>query len=180
MADAAPPGDERVTDATDATDATPRPPLHRNAQRVQEVLASYEVTGEVVTLSASTRTAADAAAALGCDQGAIVKSLVFVADGAPILVLTSGSHQVDPTKVAGLLGVQDVTRADADTVRRVTGFPIGGVAPVAHPEPIGTLVDIGLQRYDVIWAAAGTPNAVFPTSYDELLRITAGEPAEVA
>jgi prolyl-tRNA editing enzyme YbaK/EbsC (Cys-tRNA(Pro) deacylase) len=160
--------------------ATDRPALHRNARRVQDVLASQQVTGEVVTLAASTRTAADAAAALGCEQGAIVKSMVFVADGSPILVLTSGSNQVDSTKVAGLLGVHEVARADADTVRQVTGFPIGGVAPVGHPEPIGTLVDISLQRYDVIWAAAGTPNAVFPTTYDELLRITAGEPAEVA
>jgi prolyl-tRNA editing enzyme YbaK/EbsC (Cys-tRNA(Pro) deacylase) len=171
---------ERAPATATATTAAATPPLHRNAQRVQDVLASYEVTGEVVTLADSARTAADAAAALGCEQGAIVKSLVFVADGSPILVLTSGSHQVDLPKVAGLLGVQEVARADADTVRRVTGFPIGGVAPVGHPEPIGTLVDIGLQRYDVIWAAAGTPHNVFPTTYDELLRITAGEPAEVA
>jgi prolyl-tRNA editing enzyme YbaK/EbsC (Cys-tRNA(Pro) deacylase) len=155
-------------------------PLHPNAQRVQDALAAYQVAGRVVTLSSSARTAADAAAALDCDQGAIVKSLVFVADGAPILILTSGSNQVDVTKVAGLLGVQEVARADADTVRRVTGFPIGGVAPIGHPDPVGTLVDIALQRYDVVWAAAGTPHTVFPTTYDELLRITAGEPAEVA
>jgi prolyl-tRNA editing enzyme YbaK/EbsC (Cys-tRNA(Pro) deacylase) len=177
--DASPPPPTAGDTAADtAADAPPR--LHPNAQRVQDVLASYEVAGEVVTLSSSARTAADAAAALGCDLGAIVKSLVFVADGAPVLILTSGSHQVDVTKVASLLGVQTVARADADTVRRVTGFPIGGVAPVGHAEPVGTLVDIALQRYDVVWAAAGTPHTVFPTTYDELLRITAGEPAEVA
>jgi prolyl-tRNA editing enzyme YbaK/EbsC (Cys-tRNA(Pro) deacylase) len=154
--------------------------LHPNALHVQAVLEGLQVAGRVVELAASARTAAEAAAAIGCDEGAIVKSLVFVTDGAPVLVLTSGEHQVDTTKVAALLGVPRLDRADADTVRRVTGFPIGGVAPVGHPEPIGTLVDIALQRYDVVWAAAGTPHAVFPTSYAELLRVTAGEPAEVA
>ena len=154
--------------------------LHPNARRVQDTLTAYQAVGEVVTLAATARTAADAAAALDCDTGAIVKSLLFLADGQPVLVLTSGAHQVDVTKIAALLGVQQVERADADTVRRVTGFPIGGVAPVGHPEPIGTLVDIGLQRYDAVWAAAGTPHTVFRTSYAELLRITAGEPAEVA
>jgi len=154
--------------------------LHPNATRVQATLDAYETTGRVVVLDASARTAADAARALDCEPGAIVKSLLFLADGAPVLVLTSGAHQVDTVKVAALLGVAELERADADTVRRITGFPIGGVAPVGHPEPIGTLVDIALQRYDVVWAAAGTPHTVFPTRYDELLRITAGEPAEVA
>lgn len=154
--------------------------LHPNARRVQEELDALQAATRVVALADSARTAADAAAALGCDQGAIVKSLVFVADGSPVLVLTSGAHQVDQPKVAALLGVQRLDRADPDTVRQVTGFPIGGVAPVGHPEPLGTLVDIALQRYDVVWAAAGTPHTVFPTTYAELLRITAGEPAEVA
>ena len=153
--------------------------LPPNAARVQAALDAHRASGRVVALDASARTAADAAAALGCEAGAIVKSLLFLADGEPVLILTSGAHQVDTIKVAALLGVASLERADADTVRRTTGFPIGGVAPIAHPQPVGTLVDIALQRYDVVWAAAGTPHTVFPTSYDELLRITAGEPAEV-
>lgn len=154
--------------------------LHPNARRVQEALTASAVQGRVVQLADSARTAAEAAAALGCPVDAIVKSMVFVADGNPVLILTSGAHQVDPTKVAALLGVSSLERADPDTVRRATGFPIGGVAPLGHPAPIGTLVDITLQRFDRIWAAAGTPHTVFPTTYDELLRVTAGEPAEVA
>ena len=155
------------------------PDLPPNARRVQEALDGHQVSGRVVRLADSARTAAEAAAALGCEQGAIVKSLVFLADGDPVLILASGAHQVDTIKVAALLGVATVARADADTVRSVTGFPIGGVAPVGHPDPLGTLVDIALQRYDVVWAAAGTPHTVFQTNYAELLRITAGEPAEI-
>jgi prolyl-tRNA editing enzyme YbaK/EbsC (Cys-tRNA(Pro) deacylase) len=101
------------------------------------------------------------------------------AQGEPVLVMTSGAHRVDTTQVAALLQVEQVRRADADTVRTATGYAIGGVAPVGHPEPLRTLVDIALARYDVVWAAAGHPHAVFPTSYDELLRITGGTAAEV-
>ncbi|HJX44417.1 MAG TPA: YbaK/EbsC family protein, partial [Geodermatophilus sp.] len=95
------------------------------------------------------------------------------------LVLTSGAHRVDTARVAALLGVPRVQRADADFVREHTGQPIGGVAPVGHPAPIGTLVDVELARYEQVWAAAGHPSAVFPTTYDELLRLTGGTPAEV-
>jgi len=112
--------------------------------------------------------------------GAIVKSLVFTADGAPVLILASGDHQVDVAKIAAALGVEHVARADADTVRAATGYPIGGVAPLAHPAPLRTLVDTHLGGFDVVWAAAGTPHAVFPTSYDELLRLTGATPADVA
>jgi prolyl-tRNA editing enzyme YbaK/EbsC (Cys-tRNA(Pro) deacylase) len=111
--------------------------------------------------------------------GAIVNSLVFEAAGSPVLILTSGAHRVDESKVAGLLGVPSVAPAPADVVRRSTGQVIGGVAPIGHPEPIGTLVDVDLARYDVVWAAAGHPASVFSTSYDELLRLTAGTAAEV-
>ncbi|MFL6137551.1 MAG: YbaK/EbsC family protein [Frankiaceae bacterium] len=155
------------------------PPLHPAAARVQATLDAYQAVGRVRRLSDSARTAAEAAAALGCSVGAIVKSLLFLADGSPVLILASGAHRVDTTKVAALLGVGSLAPADPDTVRRVTGFAIGGVAPVGHPEPVGTVVDIALQRYDVVWAAAGTPHDVFPTTYEELLRLTAGEPAEV-
>ena len=137
-------------------------------------------SGEPVQLADSARTAAEAAAALGCEVGAIASSLVFAADGEPLLVMTSGAHRVDTGLVAGLLGVQQVRRADADLVRTATGFAIGGVAPVGHPAPLRTLVDTDLAQYDVIWAAAGHPHAVFPTSHDELLRLTGGTPAQVA
>jgi len=105
---------------------------------------------------------------------------VFSADGAPLLVMTSGAHRVDTAKVAGLIGASQVGRADARSVREWTGQVIGGVAPVGHPSPIRTLVDTWLDKYDVVWAAAGHHATVFPTSYEELLSLTRGEPADVA
>ena len=143
------------------------------------MLRELGVPGEVVELPELAPTAATAAAQLGCDLGAIANSLVFSADGAPLLVMTSGAHRVDTAKVAALVGASAVRRADPDSVRAWTGQPIGGVAPVGHPAPIRTLVDTWLDKYDVIWAAGGHPHAVFPTSYDELLRITGGIPADV-
>ena len=143
------------------------------------VLRHLGVAGEVRELPEPAPTAATAAAQLGCEVGAIANSLVFSADGAPLLVMTSGAHRVDTAKVAGLMGVSTVRRADARSVREWTGQAIGGVAPVGHPSPIRTLVDTWLESCDVIWAAAGHPHAVFPTSYAELLRITDGTPADV-
>jgi prolyl-tRNA editing enzyme YbaK/EbsC (Cys-tRNA(Pro) deacylase) len=154
--------------------------MHANAERVASALRAGGAAGTVRELDDSARTAGDAAAALGVPVGAIVKSLVFAADEAPLLVLTSGDHQVDTEAIAALLGVQRVRRADPDLVRSATGFPIGGVAPIAHPGPITTLVDRHLSTFAVIWAAAGTPHTVFPTTYDELLRLTSGTPADVA
>jgi prolyl-tRNA editing enzyme YbaK/EbsC (Cys-tRNA(Pro) deacylase) len=153
---------------------------HPAVTRVRAALTHAGATGEVVTLDDSARTAPQAAAALGCDVGAIANSLVFNADGEPLLVLTSGAHRVDTQHVAALLGVQAVRRADPDFVRAATGFAIGGVAPVGHPNPVRTLVDLALARYGTVWAAAGHPHTVFPTSYDELLRITGGTSAEVS
>jgi prolyl-tRNA editing enzyme YbaK/EbsC (Cys-tRNA(Pro) deacylase) len=153
--------------------------VHANAERVSSALRAGGASGEVRELDDSARTANDAARALDVPVGAIVKSLVFTADGAPILVLASGDHQVDTTAVATLLGVDRVRRADPDVVRAATGFPIGGVAPLAHPEPLPTVVDSHLESFAVIWAAAGTPHTVFPTTYDELLRLTSGTPADV-
>jgi prolyl-tRNA editing enzyme YbaK/EbsC (Cys-tRNA(Pro) deacylase) len=147
---------------------------------VARLLAEAGATGEVRELPGSARTAAAAAEQLGVPVGAIANSLVFEVDGNPLLILTSGAHRVDETLVAALLGVPRVTRADADFVREHTGQPIGGVAPLGHPAPIGTLVDVELARYERVWAAAGHPHAVFPTTYDELLRLTGGTPAEVA
>jgi prolyl-tRNA editing enzyme YbaK/EbsC (Cys-tRNA(Pro) deacylase) len=142
-------------------------------------LRSLGVAGEVRVLPESAPTAATAAAQLGCEAGAIANSLVFAADGAPLLVMTSGAHRVDTSRVAALIGASEVTRADARSVRGWTGQVIGGVGPVAHPAPIRTLVDTWLAKYDVVWAAAGHPHTVFPTSFDELLRITSGTPADV-
>ena len=147
--------------------------------RFAEALRSLGVTGEVRELPDPAPTAAAAAAQLGCEVGAIANSLVFAADGAPLLVMTSGAHRVDTARVAKVLDVSSVERADAKSVRAWTGQVIGGVGPVAHPAPIRTLVDNWLAKYDVVWAAAGHPHTVFPTSYAELLRITNGVPADV-
>jgi len=154
-------------------------PQHPRVAAISALLAEAGAAGAVRELSGSARTAAEAARELGVPRGAIANSLVFDVDGAPLLVLTSGAHRVDVGRVAALLGVREVRRASADFVRRHTGQPIGGVAPVGHPAPIGTLVDVELARYDRVWAAAGHPHAVFPTTYDELLRLTAGTAAEV-
>jgi prolyl-tRNA editing enzyme YbaK/EbsC (Cys-tRNA(Pro) deacylase) len=147
--------------------------------RFADVLRSLGVAGEVRALPEPAPTAATAAAQLGCEVGAIANSLVFAADGAPLLVMTSGAHRVDTKRVAALVGASAVSRADPESVREWTGQAIGGVAPVAHPAPITTLVDTWLSRYDVVWAAAGHPHTVFPTSFGELLRITSGTPADV-
>jgi prolyl-tRNA editing enzyme YbaK/EbsC (Cys-tRNA(Pro) deacylase) len=158
-------------------------PLHPRVAEVARLLADSGSTGAVRVLPGEVRTAAAAAAALAVPVGAIVNSLVFAVgeddDAQPLLVLTSGAHRVDETTVAGLLGVPRLRRATPDFVRDATGQAIGGVAPIGHPAPIGTLVDIELARYERVWAAAGHPSAVFPTTYEELLRITAGTAAEV-
>lgn len=155
------------------------PTSHPSVLRVTARLSELGVSGAVRALDDAARTAAQAAAQLGVDQAQIANSLVFSADGRPVLVLASGGHRVDTAKVASIVGAEKVDRADADFVRAHTGFAIGGVAPVAHPEPLRTLVDTALAAYDEVWAAAGHPHTVFPTTYDELLAITGGEPADV-
>ena len=152
---------------------------HPSVVRVTARLAELGAGGTVTVLDSSARTAAQAAEQLGIEVAQIANSLVFSADGAPLLVLASGGHRVDTTKVAALVGAASVDRADADFVRSHTGFAIGGVAPVGHPEPLRTLVDTALGQYDEVWAAAGHPHAVFPTTYDELLRLTGGTAADV-
>jgi prolyl-tRNA editing enzyme YbaK/EbsC (Cys-tRNA(Pro) deacylase) len=154
--------------------------VHANSERVAAALRAGAATGDIRQLDDSARTAVEAAAALNVPVGAIVKSLVFTGDGAPILVLASGDHQVDTAIVASTLGIEQIKRADPETVRAATGYPIGGVAPVGHPSPLPTVIDTHLGSFDVVWAAAGTPHAVFATTYDELLRLTAGVPAAVA
>ncbi|MEV4006560.1 YbaK/EbsC family protein [Actinomadura sp. NPDC049753] len=153
--------------------------MHPNAEIVAKALLDLGATGAIVELPDSARTAQAAAEQLGCEVGAIANSLVFDADGSPLLVMTSGAHRVDTVKVAALVGAAKVRRASPEFVREATGQPIGGVAPVGHPEPIRTLVDVWLDKHDKVWAAGGHPHTVFPTSYGELLRITGGTPAEV-
>jgi prolyl-tRNA editing enzyme YbaK/EbsC (Cys-tRNA(Pro) deacylase) len=153
---------------------------HPSIRRVRERLAELGATGELRVLPDSVRTAAAAAEALGCDVGAIANSLVFDADGAPVLILTSGAHRVDTDKCAAEIGVGALRRAKPDFVRLHTGQAIGGVSPVAHPSPLRTFVDPWLERHEQVWAAAGHPSAVFCTTYAELLRITGGEPLDVA
>lgn len=136
--------------------------LSNSARRVQEYLESRGVALRVTELADSTRTAVDAAAAVGCDLGQIVKSLVFrgAQSGEPVLVLASGANRVDEKLVAGLLG-EKIKKADAGFVRERTGFAIGGVPPVGHVRPVRTVMDQDLEQYEEIWAAAGTPHALF-------------------
>jgi len=153
--------------------------VHRNAEHVARQLAALGVAGQVRELSEPAPTAATAAAQLGCCVGAIANSLVFDADGAALLVLTSGAHRVNTAKVGAELGVGELRRADPDFVYACTGQRIGGVAPVGHPARVRTLVDTALRDHDVVWAAAGHVHTVFPTSFDELVRITSGTPVDV-
>jgi prolyl-tRNA editing enzyme YbaK/EbsC (Cys-tRNA(Pro) deacylase) len=159
-------------------------PTHRNVQLVVDALRAGGAADRAVdglrVLPDAVTTAASAAAALGVEVGQIANSLVFDADGEPLLVLISGAHRVDTGKVAALIGVRTVTRASPDFVRAATGQVIGGVAPVGHPAPLRTLVDRALEVFDEIWAAGGIAHAVFPTTFAELLRVTGGEPADVA
>lgn len=153
--------------------------LHRNARRVQDALHAAGSAAVVRELPDSARTVAEAAAALAVDEAQIAKSLVFLADGRPVLAVLSGTDRLDPARLAGHLGAARVVRADADVVRSATGFPIGGVSPVGHGADLPVLVDRALEVFDVVWAAAGTPHAVFPTTFGELLAVSGGEPADV-
>jgi len=133
--------------------------------RVAAALAAAGIEPELREFPQGTRTAADAAAAIGCQVGQICKSLVFRIgpDGAPLLVITSGSNRVDEARVGALVG-GTLGKADADFVREHTGYAIGGVPPLGHAAPLATIFDEDLLRYDVVWAAAGTPMSVFPVA----------------
>jgi len=135
--------------------------------------------GEIVILPESVHTAALAAAALGCPVGAIANSLLFDAGGTPVLILTSGAHRVDTARTAERIGVDRLERATPEFVREHTGQVIGGVSPIAHPRAVPTWLDTELRQYDVIWAAAGHPAAVYSTTYDELLEMTGATEIEV-
>lgn len=153
--------------------------MHPNAVRVAAALRAAGVAGEVRELDGSARTAKEAAASLGCAVGAIANSLVFLDGDRPLLVLTSGAHRVALARLAERLGAAAIVRADPDQVRAATGQPIGGVAPVGHPSPLRVLIDPTLREHETIWAAAGTPHAVFPTTFEELARITGAEEVAV-
>jgi prolyl-tRNA editing enzyme YbaK/EbsC (Cys-tRNA(Pro) deacylase) len=143
-------------------------------------LAEHGCAGEIKVLSDSARTAAEAAAALGIEVGQIASSLIFkLPDGSPLLVITSGRHRVDTDLVASNLGIEKLGRVDADYVKEKSGFSIGGVAPIGWVSPTTILIDQALNDYEVVWAAAGHPHAVYPTSFAELLAITSAKPMVV-
>lgn len=149
--------------------------LKASARRVQEALAAQGFAFEVREFPDSTRTSAEAAAAVGCAVGQIAKSLVFrgAESGDAVLIIASGANRVDPAKAEALLG-EAIKRADADFVRGATGFAIGGVPPLGHDRPLVTLIDEDLLAYEEVWAAAGTPNAVFRLSPKDLGDLTGG------
>ena len=163
-----------------ASDATTEPtPEHPSIARFRVEHTRRGGAGEIVVLPDTVHTAALAAAALGCEVGAIANSLLFDDHGSPVLVLTSGAHRVDTAHTAAAIGAGRLARATPDFVREHTGQVIGGVSPIGHPHPVPTYLDTWLQRYDVVWAAAGHPAAVFSTTYDELLALTGATPVDV-
>ena len=151
-----------------------------SALKVQQALEALGFNLQVVELPASTRTAVEAAQAVGCQVGQIVKSLIFKAKHSerPVLVVASGSNRVNEKNIEALIG-EPLGKADADFVRQRTGFVIGGVPPVGHTEPLQTFVDEDLLQYAEIWAAAGTPNAVFRLSPADLVKMTAGRVVKI-
>jgi prolyl-tRNA editing enzyme YbaK/EbsC (Cys-tRNA(Pro) deacylase) len=148
--------------------------------RFVESMRAAGVDIDVTHFRQGTKTAADAAAAIGCEVGAIVKSLVFVVDGTgPVLALTSGAHRVDPDRLGAHFGGGRARQANPTEARDATGYAIGGTPPFGHPAPIPTLCDPALLAYDEVWAAAGTPDTVFPIPPARLLDLTSAEVADV-
>ena len=148
-------------------------------ERVQQALDQAGIETQVVRLPESTRTAPDAARAVGCEVGAIVKSLLFLADGEPVLVMCAGDRKVDTGQLASYLGVAGVTMAPVDDVRRITGYAIGGVPPLGHATPVRTIMDRSLLRWPQVYAAAGAHDALFPADPHLLLQATGAELVEV-
>ncbi len=155
-------------------------PLSPSAQKIQDLLVSQGYNYTVIEHAESTRTAQEAADRAGCELGQIVKSLIFrgKVSGKPILVLTSGANRVDEKRISEYAG-ESISRADANFVRSITGFAIGGVPPIGHNEKMETYLDEDLQNYLVIWAAAGTPNAIFELTPTDLQKMTAGKIVKV-
>jgi prolyl-tRNA editing enzyme YbaK/EbsC (Cys-tRNA(Pro) deacylase) len=158
-------------------DATP---LSASAQRVQDALAAAGIASRIVEYDVPARTSAEAAAVLGCEVGQIAKSLVFrAASGTPVLVIASGANRVDVAKVAALAG-EPIGKADAAFVRTVTGYAIGGIPPLGHAQALTAFVDRNLLRFPTVYAAGGTPHAMFPLPSSELPRIANATVADVA
>ena len=155
--------------------------LSASAQKVQEFLRGLGINCQVVELPGSTRTAADAASAVGCGTEQIAKSIIFQGktSGRPVMVIASGSNRVNEKKLRDLIS-EPVKKADADFVRLHTGFAIGGVPPIGHANPIEIFIDQDLMGYGEIWAAAGTPHAVFKLTPQELVRMTKGKTVDIA
>jgi prolyl-tRNA editing enzyme YbaK/EbsC (Cys-tRNA(Pro) deacylase) len=152
---------------------------HPSIARFRAEHARLGGTGRIVVLPDAVHTAVLAAEALGCEVGAIANSLLFDADGAPVLVLTSGAHRVDTAATAARIGVPRLRRATAEFVREHTGQVIGGVSPLAHPSPVPTYLDTWLRRHEPVWAAAGHPSAVYSTTFEELQVMTGATEIEV-
>lgn len=148
--------------------------------RVVTALRAADIEADVRRFDDPVPTAAAAAQALGCEVGAIANSLVFDADGVPLLVLASGAHRVDTGKVAALVGAERVRRARPEFVLAATGQEVGGVAPAGHPAPLRTVVDIDLAGYPLLWAGGGDHHTMIGVTYDDLVRLSAGTPAAVA
>ena len=147
---------------------------------IERFLAAAAAAGaapDVRRFPEGTKTAQDAAAAIGCEVGQIVKSLVFTADDGPLLALTSGANRADVRRLADLAGVAEVRRATPGEARAATGYAVGGTPPFGHPEPVRTFCDPDLLRHEVVWAAAGTPDSVFPLTPADLVRWTGAEVA---
>lgn len=156
------------------------PALSATAQRVQDALDAAGVATAIVEYDVPARTSAQAAEVLGCTVGQIAKSLVFKAQsGRPVLVIASGANRVDEAKVAALVG-EPIGKADATFVREATGYAIGGIPPLGHAQRLVPLIDRDLLAYDVVYAAGGTPHAMFPVTPDALVRVSGGTPADVA
>ena len=154
--------------------------MHPNAVRVVEAAAALGVDIEVREFPEGTKTAADAARAIGCAQAQIVKSLVFTVDDEPVVALVSGANRLDEKKLAAVAGGSSVRPASADTVRASTGYPIGGVPPFAHATALRTFIDADLLSFDVVWAAAGTPRCVFAIQPADLARLSDGAKADLS
>lgn len=155
-------------------------PSGKSRARFAATLDELGLSVEIREFPDSTRTAAEAAAAVGCGLAQIAKSLVFTADGEPVLVLVDGASRVDVELVREELGAAKVRRATADLVRETTGYAIGGVPPFGHLKPVRVLADRGLLRHDVVWAAAGTPNTVFAMDPAALIEAAGAGQADVA
>ncbi|MFK3679381.1 YbaK/EbsC family protein [Microbacterium sp. NPDC090218] len=154
--------------------------LPERSRLVQQHLEDAAIDTAIRVLPDSARTAAEAAAAIGCDVAAIANSLVFLADGEPVLVMTSGGHRADLSVLSASIGADEVSMAPASVVRSATGQAIGGVAPVGHPAPLRTFLDEALQEHGVLWAAAGHPHTVMPLTFEQLRAITKGRVIAVA